>query len=116
MRVGWIAVCALATVGGFLLALRLVWLLKVEPAWLPYPAHIVGALVAGFALGRQGMRSWREPALGGAIGVGIVAVAAFLPPHAFGWIVQRTELPWLVGPAIAAGCAAACAIGAWFAG
>lgn len=116
MRVGWIVTCALAVIGGFLLVLRVCWLLHVEPSWLPYVAHVIGAVLAGLAIGRQGpLRSQAEPIVGGMLGVGILAVTAFAPPHAFGWIVARTAQPWLVGAIVAVASGLAAAGGAWLA-
>lgn len=116
MRWLWIATCAASVIGGFFVVLQLAWLCHLEPDWLPFPAHVLGAAIAGAALVRASpMRSLREPVAGGLVAIAVLAAVAFGLPHAFGWVPLRSAHPGLTALAIAAASAAACAGGAWLA-
>ena len=117
MRGAWIAVCALAVIGAFFVGLQLRWLGHVEPEWLPYPVHVVGAALAGLAMANAAPgRSWREPVAGGALAIVALAVISFALPKAFVLTAARIDQRWMVLPVILAASALACAGGAWLAG
>lgn len=113
MRLGWIATCALAVIGGFLLSLRIAWMLHVTWDGLPYAAHVFGAAIAGLAMARQGTLRWIEPFLGGVAAIAVLALVSVALPSAFGWIAMRSSQPWLVAAGIAAASGAATCAGAW---
>jgi hypothetical protein len=110
-----VLVCSLAVIGGFLLTLGVAWLLGLDGDWVPYAAHAIGAALGGVAIARQG-GSWLGAAIGGALGIGLVAAVAFLSPGTFGWIAARATQPAVVAAALAAGSAVAAAAGAAIAG
>ena len=116
MRPPWIVVCALAVIGAFFLVLQIAWTMELEPAWLPYPAQLIGAVLAGFAVTSSSpTKSLREPLIGGALAVAVLAAITFVLPGAFIMTAARSSQAVLVLPALAAGCALACAGGAWLA-
>jgi hypothetical protein len=116
-RSAWIVVCALAVIGAFFLALKVLWLLHVEHEWLPYPVHVVAAALAGLAMVKSSpMRSWWEPFAGGVLGVGILAAVSFGLPNAFTLTAAHADHWWLILPVIAGASGLGCAGGAWLAG
>jgi hypothetical protein len=91
----------LSVLGAFLLVVKLYAFLPVEVEWLPYVAHVLGALLAGAALvGATPSRSWRDGAAGGALAIILLGLVSFGVPRAFLWIPARTSTPWLVVGAI----------------
>jgi hypothetical protein len=109
-----IAVGALAAIGAFFVALQVCWLGHFEPAWLPYPAQLVGAAIAGLVMARSvpGF-SIRHAFAGGGLSVALLATVSFLLPRAFTLTAARSDQAWLIVPLVAAGCSLACAGGAW---
>jgi hypothetical protein len=117
MRASWIAVGTLAVIGAFFIALQLMWLLRVEPVWLPYVVHVVGAVLAGIAMAKAApMRSVREPIAAGVLAIAVLAVVSLALPNAFILTAARTDARWVVLPALACASGLACAAGAWLAG
>ena len=92
MRVGWIAACTLAAIGGFFVLLQAVWLAKFEPEWLAYAAQPVGALLAGVAMASLvERRTHRGAMIAGVLAVGILAVISFALPRAFTLTAARSS-------------------------
>ena len=94
----WIAVGALAVVGGFWLTTRSLQILQVGDVWLPYAGHFVGALLAAaMMVAHAALRPWREPVAAAVIAVGVLAVLFLvLPQPWFSWVAARSTYPWLM--------------------
>lgn len=117
MRASWIAVGALAVIGAFFIGLQLLWLLRVDPAWLPYVVQVVGAAFAGIAMTKAApMRSIREPLAAGALAIVALAVISLALPKAFVLTAARIDARWIVLPVLTCATGLACAAGAWLAG
>jgi hypothetical protein len=108
----WILTCALAVVGAFFLVLQTAWMLKVEPEWLPYVAHPLGALLAGLAISRAASASQRAALIGGMVAVGLLALISYALPRAFTLTAARSPNAALLVPVIAIASGVACALGA----
>lgn len=116
MRPIWVVACALAVIGAFFLVLQIAWAFELEPTWLPYPAQLIGAVLAGFALASSSpTKSLREPLIGGVLSVVTLATITIVLPKAFLLTAAQSTQKWVVLPALAATCAVACASGAWLA-
>lgn len=117
MQYRWIAVGALAVVGGFWLTTRSLQILQVQGAWLPFAGHFVGALLAGaMMVAHAALRPWREPVAAGAAAVGVLAVMFLvLPQQWFSWVAARSTYPWLMALAMAGVSAAGAMCGAMIA-
>lgn len=110
----WIAVGALAVVGGFWLTTRSLQILQVQGAWLPFAGHFVGALLAGaMMVAHAALRPWREPAAAGLAGVGVLTILFLvLPQPWFSWVAARSTSPLLMVLALAGISAAGALCGA----
>jgi hypothetical protein len=112
VKPGWIIACTLAAIGGFFVLLQVVWLAKLEPVWLPYPAQIAGALLAGVALSTVvERRTHRGAMIAGVLGVGILAVISYALPHAIMLTAARgAHAVWLL-PLLVVASGLACTLG-----
>lgn len=110
----WIAVGALAVVGGFWLTTRVFQLLYLHGGWIPFAGHFIGALLAGATMvAHAALRPWREPVAAGVVAVGILAILFLvLPQPWFSWVAARSTYPWLMALAIAGVTAAGALCGA----
>jgi hypothetical protein len=114
MRASWIAVGTLAVIGAFFIVLQVMWLLRVDPVWLPYVVHVVGAALAGAAMEKATpMRSVREPLAAGGIAIVALAVVSLTIPNAFVLTAARSDARWLILPAVVCASGIACVGGAW---
>lgn len=104
----WVAVGALAVVGGFWLTTRSLQIAQVEGAWLPFAGHFIGALLAGaLMVAHAALRPWREPVAAAVVAVGVLAVMFLvLPQPWFSWVAARSPYPWLMAFGLAGVCAA----------
>ena len=117
MRPSWVVTGVLAVIGAFLFTLQISWLLRFEPEWLPYPVHIVGAMLAGGAMAQAApTQKLREPLAAGMIAVLVLAAITWLLPRAFTLTAARIDQRWLVTPVITVASGLACATGAWLFG
>jgi len=112
MRPLWIVTCALAAIGGFFVVLQSVWMLKLEPEWLPYLAQPLGAVLAGFVLRRVASASQRAALVGGVAGVALLAFVTYALPRAFTLTAARGSHAPIVLPVIAIASGLGCALGA----
>jgi hypothetical protein len=112
MRPLWITVCALAVIGAFFVVLQTAWMLKLEPEWLPYVAHPLGALLAGLALSRVASASPRAALVGGVAAVALLAVISYALPHAFTLTAARSSHAIILVPVVALASGAGCWLGA----
>lgn len=112
MRPLWIATCVLAVVGGFFVVLQTSWMLKLEPEWLPYLAHPLGALLAGWALCHIASASRREAFIGGVLAVALLAFVTYVLPHAFTLTAARSPHALILVPVVAIVSGLGCVLGA----
>ncbi len=112
MRPLWITTCALAVIGAFFVVLQTAWMLELEPEWLPYLAHPLGALLAGLALGRVATASQRAALVGGVVAVALLAFITYVLPHAFTLTAARSTHAVILVPVVAIASGLACALGA----
>lgn len=114
MRSSWVAICALAVIGAFFFSLQILWLLRVEPEWLPYPVNVVSAILAGGAMANAApIKPFREPIAAGVLAIVILAAITFLLPRAFTLTAARIDQRWVVLPIVAVVSGLACGGGAW---
>jgi len=110
-----VVVGAIGAIGAYLFLVLVAGLAKFETSWLPYAAELVGALIAGGALARQGTRHRFEALVAGTLSVLIIGTVAFASPSTFGWVAVRAAYPWPTAVALAIGCGASGQAGAWLA-
>jgi len=112
VKPSWLAACTLAAIGGFFLVLQAMWLAKIEPSWLPYPAQVAGALLAGIALASVvERRVHRAAMIAGVLGVGVLVVITYAMPNAFRLTAARgSNAAWIL-PLLVVGCGLACVAG-----
>lgn len=112
MRPLWIVTCALAVIGAFFVVLQAAWMLKLEPEWLPYVAHPLGALLAGLALCRVASSSQRAALLAGVVAVALLALITYALPRAFALTAARSPRAIILVPVVAIASGLGCALGA----
>jgi hypothetical protein len=111
MRPMWIAICALAVIGAFFVVLQASWMLKLEPEWLPYPAQLLGAALAGFVVSRAAPGSTRAAFIAGAAAIALLVVISYAVPRAFTLTAARSAQALVVIPLVAVASGIACALG-----
>ncbi|HEX5064388.1 MAG TPA: hypothetical protein VFV99_33665 [Kofleriaceae bacterium] len=112
MRPIWIATCALAVIGAFFVVLQAAWMLKVQAEWLPYPAQVLGAALAGLVVSRAAAGSIRAAFVAGAAAVIVLALISYALPRAFTLTAVRSPHALIVVPILVIASGAACALAA----
>ena len=112
MRPAWIATCALAVIGAFFVVLQSAWMLKLEPEWLPYPAQVLGAMLAGLVLSRAASGSTRAAFVAGVAAVALLALISYALPRAFTLTAARGANAPIAVSLLAIASGIACALGA----
>jgi hypothetical protein len=111
MRPVWIVTCALAVIGAFFVVLQAAWMLKLEPEWLPYPAQLLGAALAGFVVSRAAPESSRAAFIAGAAAIALLALITYAVPHAFTLTAARSAHALGVVPLVVIASGVACVLG-----